>query len=551
MSLYDVADEYLKCMEESLKTDGWAEKLKFAEPIKETMDDAWGMVLKNYIENETSLKHFYKYNFDGYNYDYLLATEKITDCFPKSWRLRFSLCINGADTTDNRITIIPDAEVKFAMELVTREKIHLKKKQMMQDAKRTMINCITDKLKIEKDDWCDYSILTSPFLFWMYFSDLATLYKSGDDIKQVAQQDASKIIKFSEAIQENGREFFDCVSKCLDKYYFRGKEAIIMKKIEEIENIFQNVSKQVILYGPPGTGKTYLAKQAAAHLLGLPPDAATDKNNEKYPIFKDAMFGKDNVDNGKGKWAIVQFHPSYNYEDFVRGIAANTKENQIEYTVVDKIFAQMCKKACQDRDKATKYILIIDEINRADLSAVLGELIYAMEYRNEDVDTPYKNEKEKASKLTIPDNIYIIGTMNTADRSIGNIDYAVRRRFAFYQLLPDPSIIKGKALTLFENVAKLFGVRINDDSSLIKGEDGILSQDYYWEDVLPGHSYFIAENIDIDKLAYKFAYQVWPLLMEYYKDGVFTENPCQKFLQKDNPNPSIDDLIRYVKDLSD
>ncbi|RMG00125.1 MAG: AAA family ATPase, partial [Nitrospirae bacterium] len=248
---------------------------------------------------------------------------------------------------------------------------------------------------------------------------------------------------------------------------------------------------QIILYGPPGTGKTYLAKEMAKNM--------SPKN-----------------------WKILQFHPSYNYEDFVRGIeSTTTRQGQIKYKFVNRILAEMAEKASKNQDK--KYILIIDEINRANLASVLGELIYALEYRGEPVHSMY--EVNGSGEITIPENLYIIGTMNTADRSIGHIDYAVRRRFAFHPVLPDKNQIeqyynnnnnnnkkknnlKDCATWLFERVEALF--------------KNNLASDFHPDDVQVGHTYFFAETED--ELLNKFIYQIYPLLREYYKDGILIKS---------------------------
>ncbi len=296
------------------------------------------------------------------------------------------------------------------------------------------------------------------------------------------------------------------------------QEEMSIKHIEKLLIDFTGFH-QIILYGPPGTGKTYFAKKVTAKLLDLPPEAGVDKKHPQHEEFKNARFGENKSSNAKGKWSIVQFHPSYNYEDFVRGIKIIPKGEGISYESVNKIFAKMCKEARKNSEE--NYVLLIDEINRANLAAVLGELIYALEYRGEAVDTPY--EVNDDSKLIVPPNLYIIGTMNTADRSIGHIDYAVRRRFAFVQILPEENVIeqhydneevKKVALTLFNTVKELFDEK-----------NGYLSPDYHKEDVQIGHSYFIVDTSkevedQIEELAYKFSYQVFPLLKEYYKDGV-------------------------------
>lgn len=216
------------------------------------------------------------------------------------------------------------------------------------------------------------------------------------------------------------------------------------------------------------------------------------------------------------EFKIIQFHPAYTYEDFVRGIVASSNEGVISYEVENKILAEFAKKAIENPNG--KYVLIIDEINRANLPSVLGELIYALEYRGQNVESMY--ELEGTRNIKLPKNLYIIGTMNTADRSVGHIDYAIRRRFAFYDVLPNLSVIKNKkAIKLFEEVAKLF-----------KEDSYYLSSDFDANDVQIGHSYFIPsdEKMTNDKfeseLKQKLKYEIKPILYEYIKDGVLLDS---------------------------
>lgn len=254
----------------------------------------------------------------------------------------------------------------------------------------------------------------------------------------------------------------------------------------------------------------------------------------------------------KRKPAIIQFHPSYTYEDFVRGIVAKSTDKGIVYTVENKILTEISKEAYENQ--YLDYVLIIDEINRANLSSVLGELIYALEYRyffddseekqsESKVESPYslidENTGETSREIFLPENLYIIGTMNTADRSVGHIDYAIRRRFAFVDVLPE-KLEDTEDIFFntpgFVEVAKLF-IKVGEDEviNFENSEDSdFLSNDFSSKDVALGHSYFIADRKKISEeekdnyFKMKMKYEVIPILNEYLRDGVFNESATAK-----------------------
>ena len=241
-----------------------------------------------------------------------------------------------------------------------------------------------------------------------------------------------------------------------------------------------------------------------------------------------------------GEKKLIQFHPAFTYEDFVRGIVTEVNENnQVKYKTVNKTLAEFAQKALDNQ--SLNYVLIIDEINRANLPSVLGELIYALEYRY-DYEKPNENLVEsmyavknlsddiESKVLKLPKNLYIIGTMNTADRSVGHIDYAIRRRFAFVDILPESSPIDDevtdpetnmKSHELFDKVSRLF---IGDDEKKSK----YLQADFEPKEVQLGHSYFLAKSTisqkSIDVLDLKLEYEIKPILREYVKDGILSED---------------------------
>lgn len=392
--------------------------------------------------------------------------------------------------------------------------------------------------------------------------------------------------------------------------------------------------KQIILQGPPGTGKTYTAKVIAEKLIF-------------GEVSSNSLMQKERLEDSN-QFKLIQFHPSYSYEDFVRGIAAKTNGTQIEYKTENKVFAEFALRAFKsfnDSKKAASvlskeqwlmselslfreiiqvaidedgkypindtvsifevdddafrysgknwevanrhrmkfsdvileqlhnaanrqeiktipgisgrakehssydfkllekfraflatrpafvdqniqvslqnFVLIIDEINRANLPSVLGELIYALEYRGEAVDSMYELDGDR--KLILPPNLFIIGTMNTADRSVGHIDYAIRRRFAFIDIEPSSDIIK--EIVPEENGLRDKASKLYDDvASFFTSEK--LASDFRAKEIQLGHSYFLAKTKE--ELALKLDFEIKPLLKEYIKDGILLSKKNEK-----------------------
>ncbi len=181
-------------------------------------------------------------------------------------------------------------------------------------------------------------------------------------------------------------------------------EELLLDKVflEEVVALLRD-KKQIIFYGPPGTGKTYIARKLVEHLA-----------------------------SEVGRHEIVQFHPSYSYEDFVQGYRPVILEEDggLTYDLKPGPLQRLARRA---RESAKEHVLLIDEINRGNLPKILGELLYLLEYREDEVTLMYEEDGER---FTMPENLLIIGTMNTADRSIALVDAALRRRFHFVPLFP-------------------------------------------------------------------------------------------------------------------
>ena len=228
---------------------------------------------------------------------------------------------------------------------------------------------------------------------------------------------------------------------------------------------------QAIIYGPPGTGKTFIAEYLAANLIG----------------------------GGDGFSELVQFHPAYAYEDFIQGIRpTTTSESSLCFTLTLGRFTDFCSRA---RERSGKCVLIIDEINRANLARVFGELMYLLEYRKKEIPLA------GGQSLSIPENVRLIGTMNTADRSIALVDYALRRRFAFILLQPQyETLIKRHSDTKFP-IGKLV--------SILKKLNKVIDDPHYEV----GISFFIrkdlAENIE----------DIWCMEIEPYIEEYFFDQP--------------------------
>lgn len=258
---------------------------------------------------------------------------------------------------------------------------------------------------------------------------------------------------------------------------------------ESIEHILAQLErkKNIILQGAPGVGKTFIAKRLAWLTLGEKNDSAVE---------------------------MVQFHQSYTYEDFVQGLRPTADGH---FSVKDGIFYRLCRKALANPEQ--KYFLVIDEINRGNLSKILGELMMLIETdkRGQGLTLAYSEES-----FTVPKNIYLIGTMNTADRSLSLVDYALRRRFAFLTLDP------GFDTVAFSNYLERHGVSREqirfirsqlDSLNLHISEDG--------ENLGPGyrigHSFFTPEEGCSVKDFYSWyssivQYEIMPLLEEYWID---------------------------------
>lgn len=273
------------------------------------------------------------------------------------------------------------------------------------------------------------------------------------------------------------------------------------------------MGSNIILYGPPGTGKTYnTVAYAISIIYGRPiREVMKDDYNdllEKYHALKTLY----------GQIEFTTFHQSFGYEEFVEGIkpifiqvmnekGERSRKEEMVYRVSQGVFKRFCDEAA--KNPGEKYVFIIDEINRGNVSKIFGEMITIIE------PTKRIGQAEEATvKLAysqdsfgVPDNVYILGTMNTADRSIAMLDSALRRRFDFVEMMPNPDLLAGVVVDGVD-VRQLM-ITINKRIEILLDRDHTI-----------GHAYFMAlrSRPTLAVLAHIFKNAIVPLLQDYFYD---------------------------------
>ena len=259
-----------------------------------------------------------------------------------------------------------------------------------------------------------------------------------------------------------------------------------------------------ILYGPPGTGKTW---NVVNYAMAIVDDVDVEKIGEKDRArFHNLRFRFKNAEEWWGQIAMVTFHQSFSYEDFVEGIRPKLKDDEgLGYKLRPGIFRQIAHAAGAEKEQ--RFVLIIDEINRGNIPKIFGELITLIEDSKRlgetdgmSVTLPYSNDD-----FGVPRNLYIIGTMNTADRSILLLDTALRRRFDFVEMMPDPEHERISADAQGVELQKMLKAMNERISLLLDREHQI------------GHTYLF-DVTDLESLSEKFRNKIVPLLQEYFYD---------------------------------
>lgn len=296
--------------------------------------------------------------------------------------------------------------------------------------------------------------------------------------------------------------------------------------------------KNMILYGPPGTGKTYTTATYAMafcdrfYMLDILKEMNHSEIMERYHELEQ-----------EGRIGFTTFHQSYGYEDFIEGIRPvldkenreaqdqseeqkSEKSGNLEYTIEPGVFKAFCEKA--EKESKKPYVFIIDEINRGNISRIFGELITLIEEskRKGEVDERSVVLPYSKKPFHVPSNVYIIGTMNTADRSIALLDTALRRRFSFVEMMPDTEVLKDVKIEVPDtvdektvNAAGSEGKIIIDVQKLLEIINKRIEVLYDREHTI-GHAYFcgLKESATLDGLKNVFKNSVLPLLQEYFFD---------------------------------
>lgn len=287
--------------------------------------------------------------------------------------------------------------------------------------------------------------------------------------------------------------------------------------VKDVPDIYRRIAdqleetNQVVFHGPPGTGKTHHAQEFADWWIHENPETVQENRQTRF----------------------ITFHPSFSYEDFVEGLTTKSKNGQVTYemdrgilrTFVDDMIAWPNQENAspEDFDERPRYVLIIDEINRGNIANILGELVTLLEAdkREGEKNETTVNLAHSNDEFSLPSNLYLIGTMNTADRSITLVDAAIRRRFGFVTFPPDYDVLAEEfeldpqnleTIALENNLIGLYATSI---SALKAINESIRSKGSLGKGKQLGHSYLLGVDSEMD-IVRTWKYELLPLLEEYF-----------------------------------
>lgn len=352
-------------------------------------------------------------------------------------------------------------------------------------------------------------------------------------------------------IDDDGNESLDEVQKFLKKFEKKSNKPMESDEEEKMNSNKENSeyklpSVNTILYGPPGTGKTY---NSIKYAVGTIDDKYSQDGTKTYSDY----VKKFNELKAAGQIAFTTFHQSYGYEEFIEGIkpflgkrGVRRGRSDLNYKISDGVFKEFCNKAASD--ESNNYVFIIDEINRGNISKIFGELITLIEDSKRNgkdeamsVTLPYSQEE-----FSVPKNVYILGTMNTADRSIALMDTALRRRFEFIEMMPREELLTDIVIANI-NVKEMLET-MNQRIEVLYDREHTL-----------GHAFFMPlkneEKATINQLASIFKNKIIPLLQEYFYEDyekimlVLGIDPQNKDASKFISVKSNDELFKNSPDI--
>lgn len=290
-----------------------------------------------------------------------------------------------------------------------------------------------------------------------------------DHWKDLKKKKKKKVINGDGPGTKGGGNGPDIPSPSLDQL---ADSLLLDRKFIRATQRLLNAKRQVIFYGPPGTGKTFVAQRLAAAIAGDPSRVRT-----------------------------VQFHPSYAYEDFIEGYRPIVRDGTASFRLTDGPLKRLATEAAASPDE--QFVLVIDEFNRGNLSKVLGECYFLLEYR----DTPVRLQYSEV-EFKLPPNLLIIGTMNTADRSIALIDAALRRRFYFIEFFPDRWPVEG--------LLRRWLARENADLIWVADVVDLVNQEINQRHLAVGPSYFMISDLNNEWVELIWRHAVLPYLEEHF-----------------------------------